>query len=87
MTVVTTKDQLRVVIYTNKYWIEGDMHILADSRLTDCVNVRNRDFFPITNAHIIDPRDNRVLYQLGYLALNRDSIIMIFPKQEITPPS
>jgi hypothetical protein len=33
--VYTSKDQIQVVIATNVYRIEGEMHVLAGSRLTD----------------------------------------------------
>jgi hypothetical protein len=80
---ITEKEKLRVVICTPNYWIEGDMYILPGSRLTDIVNIRRRDFFPITSAKITDSRHGRLIYQVGFLALNRDSIIMIIPKSEI----
>ena len=78
----TKKERVRVMICAHAYWVEGDMYLLAGSRLTDLINVRAKDFFPITNAKIIDPRDNKVFYEVDFVAVNRDDIVMIFPVSE-----
>ncbi len=75
----TKKERVRVMICAHSYWVEGDMYLIAGSRLTDLINVRAKDFFPITNAKVIDPRDNKVLYEIDFVAVNRDDIAMIFP--------
>ncbi|MDP3014265.1 MAG: hypothetical protein Q8M92_08500 [Candidatus Subteraquimicrobiales bacterium] len=75
----TQKEKVRVVICTSLYRIEGDMYILQGSRLTDMVNVKVKDFFPITDAKILSPTEDKVLYTVPYVAVNREDIIMIFP--------
>jgi len=78
----TQKEKVRVVICTPLYRIEGDMYILPGSRLTDIVNVKTKDFFPITDARILHATEDKVLYNLSFVAVNREDIIMIFPLEE-----
>lgn len=77
----TSKEQIKVVILTDSYRIEGEMYLVAGSRLTDSVNVKTKDFFPITNAKIFS-KSGDILYSLGYVAVNRDVIMAIFPTED-----
>jgi len=82
----TTKETIRVMIILRDYRIEGDMHLVSGSRLTDIVNLKTKDFFPITNAKIFSLL-GEALYSLNYVAVNRDAIAAIFPLEEIIPLS
>jgi hypothetical protein len=73
--VYSHKDRLHVIILTQGMQIEGDLHVLAGSRLTDALNSKGKDFFPVTDASICKfgiPEE--VLYSVQYIAVNRDSI-------------
>ncbi|MDI6892042.1 MAG: hypothetical protein QMD08_03480 [Actinomycetota bacterium] len=78
----TQKTKMRVVICTSLYRVEGDMYLVPGSRLTDIVNVKTKDFFPITDAKILSPIEDEVLYTLDFVAVNREEIIMIFPLEQ-----
>lgn len=78
----TQKTKMRVVICTSLYRVEGDMYLVPGSRLTDIVNVKTKDFFPITDAKILSPIEDKVLYTLDFVAVNREEIIMIFPLEQ-----
>jgi hypothetical protein len=54
--------------------IEGDLHILAGTRLTDALNSKGKDFFPVTDASIAKVGDAEPIYSVKYIAVNRDSI-------------
>ncbi|HAW60358.1 MAG TPA: hypothetical protein DCW86_02660 [Actinobacteria bacterium] len=58
------------------------MYLVTGSRLTDVVNVKTKDFFPITDAKILSPIEDKVLYTLDFVAVNREEIIMIFPLEQ-----
>lgn len=75
----TNKDKVRVLIATDKYRIEGDMHILSGSRLTDALNSKAKDFLAITDAKVFDLDGDAPLYEPEYIAVNRESISAIFP--------
>ena len=68
------KDRLHVVILTQGMQIEGDLHVLAGSRLTDALNSKGKDFFPVTDARICQIGSEETLYSVQYIAVNRDSI-------------
>ncbi len=79
--VYTSKDRVEVVIATNAYRIEGEMHVLAGSRLTDALNSKAKDFFAITGAKVRDLKTDEILFEPEYLAVNRASITCIFPME------
>ena len=77
--VYTSKDRVRVVLATNVYRVEGDMHVLAGSRLTDALNSKAKDFFAITDAKVFDMNTGELRFEPEYIAVARDSISIIFP--------
>jgi len=76
---VTRKEKIRVMIYTLTYRIEGYLHIIPESRLTDMLNVKAKDFIPLTEVKFYDQRENIVLHEVRYTAVNRDAIIAVSP--------
>ena len=77
-TMFVTKHKIRVVAVVDGWRIEGDMHVLSGSRLTDAINSRAKDFLAVTDAVIFDTKTNAQLFDTEYLALNRDAISLIF---------
>lgn len=75
----TSKDRVRCVIVSGTWRIEGDMHVLAGSRLTDALNSKAKDFIAVTDAVVFDAVSGRELFRPGYLAVNRDAISVVFP--------
>ena len=61
------------------YRVEGEMYVLAGSRLTDALNSKARDFLAVTDAQVFDLSSNALLYKADYLAVNRDAIAIIIP--------
>jgi hypothetical protein len=79
---VTKKDTIRVMIITKDHRIEGEMHILEGSRLTDSLNAKNKDFYPITNATIHRVEDDFLVASPPFIAIAREAITAIFPVGE-----
>lgn len=75
---LVSKDRVRVVIVIDEWRIEGDLHVLAGSRLTDALNSKAKDFLAVTDAVIHEAKSGTRLFQTPYLALNRDAISLIF---------
>lgn len=73
------KDRVRVVVVTATYRVEGDIHVLAGSRLTDALNSKAKDFFALTGASVFRLTDDKLMYEPSYLAVNREAIDCIFP--------
>lgn len=76
--VYTSKDKVRVVIVSGTLRIEGDMHVLAGSRLTDALNSKAKDFLVVTAASVFALESGDLLYEPTYVAVNRDSISVVF---------
>ena len=72
--VYTNKDRVDVVIATTLYRIEGEMYVLAGSRLTDALNSKAKDFFAITDAKVYDASSGELLYKPEYIAVSRASL-------------
>ena len=77
----TNKDQIRVVLVVDQWRIEGLMHVLSQSRLTDALNSKSKDFLAVTEAKVYDVMTNKLLFQAEWLDVNRMSISVIFPAQ------
>ena len=73
-----SKAKVRVVAVVDGWRIEGSLHILSGSRLTDAINSKAKDFLAVTDASIFDAKSSSLLFETPYLALNRDAITMIF---------
>jgi hypothetical protein len=78
----TNKDRVRVMIVTDIYRIEGFLHILTGSRLTDALNSKSKDFLAVTDANIYSIGSDELVYSPEYIAVNRESIACIFPIEE-----
>lgn len=75
------KEKVDVVIYTQHHRIEGTIHPHPSTRLTDFMNITTGSgFIPITDAKIYSLPDERLLYSVDFLNINKNYIIMIFPK-------
>jgi hypothetical protein len=75
----TNKDKVRCILVIGQWRVEADVHVLSGSRLTDALNSKAKDFIAVTDAKVYDMASNQVLYAPQYLAVNRDSIAVIFP--------
>lgn len=82
---VTGKDTVLVMIISQHFVIEGRLHILSGSRLTDALNSKAKDFLALTEAKVRLASDESTLYETPYLAVNRSSIHCIFPLGEPVP--
>ena len=73
----THKEKVSVVVYVDDWRIEGDLHVLADSRLTDALNARMKDFLAITDAKIYDSHTGELQTTASFIDINRNSISLI----------
>lgn len=78
----TSKDKVRCLVATSEFRIEGDMHVLSGSRLTDALNSKAKDFLVVTDSNVYDLKSGALLYSPSYLAVNREAISIIFPIEQ-----
>lgn len=74
----TNKDKIQSVLLVDTWRVEGWMHVLAESRLTDALNSKSRDFLAITDAAVYDAASGKLLFETAFLAVNRMSISIIY---------
>lgn len=77
---VTTRPLL-VRIQTVSGFVEGEMHIHFDQRLSDEVNNKDRGFLALTNA-TVHPQEGDSFFT-GFLSLNKQQIVWIAPVEAI----
>ena len=73
----TNKERVSVVAIVGTWRVEGQMHVLSGSRLTDSLNSRAMDFLALTDAKVFEVVSEKLLFETPYLALNRESISMV----------
>lgn len=76
MSLIIPKERKESIIFTRNFRIEGEIHVLASSRLSDELNIRAKEFLPVTNAKLYS-LDNKLVYEVGLVLLNKYSIDMI----------
>lgn len=78
------KDQLKVIVYTSQHKIQGKLHLIENSRLSDILNTENlsRDFLPITDAVVTDLRSNQTIHA-GFLSVNKKQIELVMEEHEV----
>jgi hypothetical protein len=83
------KERREVVIYTRNHKIEGEMYLLVDSRISDELNIRVREFIPVTNARIFTLSGDSLLYETDFVTVNKQSIdlVLSLPGSETFAPS
>ena len=82
---VISKTPLPAMIQTTTHRIRGNIHIAQDRRLKDELDLPEK-FIAVTDAVIYSP-DGQVLYQAGFLAVQRDQIVWAAPDSEIKDSS
>jgi len=77
--VQTPKDKVRCIMVVGTWRVEGDVHVLSGSRLTDTLNAKVQGFFAVTDAVISDLATGDVLHSPHYIAVNRSTVSLVFP--------
>lgn len=75
----TSNDKIRCVMVVASWRVEGDVHVLSGSRLTDALNSKTKDFIAVTDAIVSDVGSGQELFRPPYLAVNRRNLSVIFP--------
>lgn len=71
------KERRDVIIFTRNHRIEGEIYLLMDSRISDELNIRVRDFIPVTNAKVYSLTGETLLYSADFLSVNKNSIDLV----------
>jgi len=71
-------EKVKVVLYIGEWRVEGDLHVLMKSRLTDALNARQRDFLAVTDATIYHAVTGEKIVERPFLDVNREAITVIY---------
>ena len=80
MSLRVPKERREVVIFATNHKIEGEMYLLLDSRISDELNTRSREFIPVTNAKIYTITGDSLLYSTDFITINKHSIDIVLTK-------
>lgn len=75
------KERKEVIIFTRNHKIEGEIYLLMDSRISDELNVRVREFIPVTNARVYSLSGDSLLYTADFVTVNKHAIDLVLSKQ------
>jgi hypothetical protein len=76
------KEEKPVIAYTSNYIIKGKVFTPPGARLSDYISgVGQKQFIPVSEVVVTD-LSGREVCRTGFLELNKDDIIFIFPKSE-----
>ena len=70
-----------VVIHTNHHRIEGILILHKGEQLSDKLNVTERKFEAVHDARVWALADGRLLHETPCLAVNKDHVILMIPKE------
>lgn len=75
----TPKEKVLCAVFSGGHRIDGEIHVLTGSRLTDALNSKANDFLAITDAVVTDAASGLELKRSSYVAVNRLSISLVMP--------
>ncbi len=78
-TVNPNKEAVRCIAVVGGLRIEGDVHVLTGSRLTDTLNSRSKDFIVMTDPVIRDAVTGDEITRPPYVAVNRVEAAVVYP--------
>lgn len=78
------KERREVVIYTHNHRIEGEIYLLADSRLSDELNLKVKEFLPVTSARVYSITGDSLLYETDFVTVNKHSIDIVLTRPDET---
>jgi hypothetical protein len=82
---IVSKSPVPAMIQTVTHRIHGNIHVSQDRRIKDELDLPEK-FMAVTDA-VIYSSDGQVLYQAGFLAVQRNEIVWVLPDSEITASS
>ncbi len=77
---VVKKEKVDAVIRTANEKIEGTIFKLPKYRLLDMLNQDIGPFIPVTSAKVFNIVTGRLMYEAEFLAVNKNSVVLIADK-------
>jgi len=75
------KEKIPVKIQTLQNRIEGNVHLLPDTRISDMLNQEGYHFLPITDAKIYSLKSGGLVDEAEFVAINKHHVVLIVEKR------
>ncbi len=76
----TAKRPVPVVVYTDRYRIEGVYHLTPQVRFLDDLNLRQREFVALTDARIAPLEPSGRVEEDAFVAVNKQRVVLVVPQ-------
>ncbi len=76
------KHQVPVIVFTALHRIEGTMYTYKDARILDELNAGGKDFIALTDVQVFPATSDILLYEVGFMSLNKHHISHLLPRTE-----
>lgn len=78
------KERKEVIIYTRNQRVEGEIYLVSDSRISDELNVRAREFIAVTNARVYTLHGDTLLHSADFVSVNKHAVDVILSEDNTT---
>jgi MinD-like ATPase involved in chromosome partitioning or flagellar assembly len=72
------KDRISVIVMTEQYRIEGEIHVVAGGRVIDEIN-KEKDFIPLTNVTVYDAATGNSIDTVEFIAIQKQAVVFVAP--------
>ncbi len=79
-----SKEQVKIVAFSDKYKIIGTGHKFPEGRFSDFVDSLQKGYITVTDARIYSVSTDELLYESKFMKLNLAYVEMIMPLSEFT---
>ncbi|MFZ5920997.1 MAG: hypothetical protein ACOYY3_08105 [Chloroflexota bacterium] len=83
---IITKEAVGALVQTTSHLLRGYIHVRQDARLKDELDL-DEPFLAITDAKVLSADGQTVLYQTGFVAVQRRQIIWVIAERDVTQKS
>jgi hypothetical protein len=73
---IITKEAVSALVQTTTHLLRGYIHVRQDARLKDELDL-DEPFLAVTDAKILSADGQTILYQTGFLAVQRKQIVWV----------
>lgn len=83
---IITKEAVSALVQTTTHLLRGYIHVRQDARLKDELDL-DEPFLAITNVKVLGADGQTVLYETGFMAVQRKQIIWVIAERDLTQKS
>lgn len=78
------QETISVIVFIPEHRIKGTIYVHQGGRISDFLNVANKNFIPLSNVRILSGDGTKLIYKVPFMNLNKNYIIAMFPAEDAT---